>query len=43
MDLGKDGKFPPVDESTVILKINGRCDRSEVAGICDAVKKYTDL
>ena len=41
--LGKDGEFPPVDESTVILKINGRCDRSEVAGICDAVKKYTDL
>ena len=41
--LGKDGEFPPVDESTVILKINGRCDAGEVAGICDAVKKYLDL
>ena len=41
--LGKDGVFPPVDESTVILKIPGRCDAGEVAGICDAVKKYLDL
>ena len=41
--LGQDGEFPPVDESTVILKINGRCDVSEVAGICDFVKEYFDL
>ncbi len=41
--IGKKGEYPPVDESTVILKINGRCDRSEVAGICDEVKKYLDL
>ena len=41
--LGKDGEFPPVDESTVILKINGRCDASEAARLFDAVKKYLDL
>ena len=41
--LGKDGEFPPVDESTVILKINGRCDANEVARIFNAVKKYLDL
>ena len=41
--LGSEGGFPPVDESTVILKINGRCDADEVAGIRDAVKKFYDL
>ena len=41
--LGSEGEFPPVDESTVILKINGRCDANEVAEICDAVKKSFDL
>ncbi|MBR5386575.1 MAG: molybdopterin-guanine dinucleotide biosynthesis protein B [Clostridiales bacterium] len=41
--LGKDGEFPPVDESTVILKINGRCDANEVVRIFNAVKKYLDL
>lgn len=41
--LGKDGEFPPVDESSVILKINGRCDASEAARLFDAVKKYLDL
>lgn len=41
--LGKDGVFPPVDESTVILKINGRCGPSEVAKIKDAVKDYFDI
>ena len=34
---------PVVDESTVILKINGRCDASEAARLFDAVKKYLDL
>lgn len=41
--LGIDGGFPPVDESTVILKISGRCAQSEVAGICDAVKEYFEI
>ena len=41
--LGKDGVFPPVDESTVILKIDGRCGRSEVAGVAGSVKEYFDI
>ncbi len=41
--LGKDGEFPPVDESTVILKINGRCGQDEAAKVKDAVKDYFDI
>lgn len=41
--LGKDGEFPPVDESTVILKINGRCGQIDAAKIKDAVKDYLNL
>lgn len=41
--LSQNREFPGVDESTVILKINGRCGQSEVAKIKDAVKDYFDI
>lgn len=41
--LGKDGEFPNVDESAVILKINGRCGQQEAAKVKDAVKDYFDI